>query len=65
MISFAAGQAAFTVVVIVLFNIIAPAGWRIGVLRVEDVALGCAASLVAGRAVLAARRGRCARQRAR
>jgi uncharacterized membrane protein YccC len=33
---------------IILFNIIAPAGWRIGVLRVEDVALGCAASLVAG-----------------
>jgi uncharacterized membrane protein YccC len=46
-ISFAAGQAAFTVVVIVLFNIIAPAGWRIGVVRIEDVALGCAASLVA------------------
>jgi hypothetical protein len=47
-ISFAAGQAAFTVVVIVLFNIIAPVGWRLGVLRIEDVALGCAASLVAG-----------------
>ncbi len=47
-ISFAAGQAAFTVVVIILFNIIAPAGWRIGVLRVEDVALGCGAALVAG-----------------
>jgi hypothetical protein len=47
-ISFAAGQAAFTVVVIIVFNIIAPAGWRIGVLRVEDVALGCVAALVAG-----------------
>jgi uncharacterized membrane protein YccC len=47
-ISFAAGQAGFTVVVIILFNIIAPAGWRIGVLRIEDVALGCAAALVAG-----------------
>jgi uncharacterized membrane protein YccC len=47
-ISFAAGQAAFTVVVIILFNIIAPQGWRIGVLRIEDVALGCAAALVAG-----------------
>jgi MFS family permease len=47
-ISFAAGQAAFTVLVIILFNIIAPAGWRIGVLRVEDVGLGCLASLVAG-----------------
>jgi uncharacterized membrane protein YccC len=47
-ISFIVGQAAFTVFTIVLFNIIAPAGWRVGVLRVEDVALGCAASLVAG-----------------
>ncbi len=47
-ISFAAGQAAFTVFSIILFNIIAPIGWQVGVLRVEDVALGCAASLVAG-----------------
>jgi hypothetical protein len=47
-ISFAAGQAAFTVLVIILFNIIAPAGWRIGVVRIEDVALGCLASLGAG-----------------
>ncbi len=48
LISFAAGQAAFTVAVIILFNIIAPNGWRIGLLRVEDVALGCLASLLAG-----------------
>ena len=47
-ISFAAGQAAFTVFSIILFNIIVPAGWRVGVLRIEDVALGCVASLVAG-----------------
>jgi MFS family permease len=47
-ISFVAGQAAFTVFSIILFNIIAPIGWRVGVLRVEDVALGCAAGLVAG-----------------
>jgi uncharacterized membrane protein YccC len=47
-ISFVAGQAAFTVVIIVLFNIIAPIGWRIGVVRVEDVALGSIASLGAG-----------------
>ncbi len=47
-ISFVAGQAAFTVFSIVLFNIVAPIGWQVGVLRVEDVALGCAASLVAG-----------------
>ena len=47
-ISFVAGQAGFTVFTIVLFNIIAPEGWRIGVVRIEDVGLGCAVSLVAG-----------------
>ncbi len=47
-ISFAAGQAAFTVTLVILFNIIAPAGWRVGLLRVEDVALGCGVSLLVG-----------------
>jgi uncharacterized membrane protein YccC len=47
-ISFAAGQAAFTLTLVFLFNIIQPAGWRVGLLRVEDVALGCAVSLVVG-----------------
>lgn len=47
-VSFAAGQAAFTVLVIVLFNIIQPVGWKIGLLRVEDVAIGCAVSLGVG-----------------
>ena len=47
-ISFAAGQAAFTLTLLILFNIIQPAGWRIGLVRVEDVALGCAVSLVVG-----------------
>jgi uncharacterized membrane protein YccC len=46
--SFIVGQAGFTMFTIVLFNIVAPAGWRIGVTRIEDVALGCLASLVAG-----------------
>jgi uncharacterized membrane protein YccC len=45
---FAVGQAAFTVVVSVLFNLLVPAGWQIGVLRIEDVAIGCAVSLVVG-----------------
>ncbi len=45
---FAAGQASFTVAIIVLFNLIVPAGWRVGLLRVEDVAIGCAVSLVVG-----------------
>ncbi len=45
---FAAGQAAFTVLVAVLFNLLVPAGWHVGVVRVEDVALGCGVSLVVG-----------------
>ncbi|SDO19347.1 Uncharacterized membrane protein YccC [Nakamurella panacisegetis] len=47
-ISFVAGQAAFTVVIVILFNLIAPAGWKVGLLRVEDIAIGCAVSLVVG-----------------
>ena len=46
--SFAAGQAAFTVTLLILFNILQPAGWRIGLVRIEDVALGSAVSLVVG-----------------
>jgi uncharacterized membrane protein YccC len=42
------GQAAFTVVVVVLFNLLVPAGWKVGELRVEDVAIGCAVSLIVG-----------------
>jgi hypothetical protein len=45
---FAAGQAAFTVTIVVLYNVLAPAGWRVGLLRLEDVAIGCAVSLVVG-----------------
>ncbi|GAB2997684.1 FUSC family protein [Amycolatopsis acidiphila] len=45
---FAAGQAAFTVVVSVLYNLLVPAGWQIGVVRIEDVALGCGVSIVVG-----------------
>ena len=47
-ISFAAGQAGFTVVLFVLFNIIQPVGWSVGVVRVEDVAIGFAISLGVG-----------------
>ncbi len=47
-ISFLAGQAAFTVLLAVLFNIVQPTGWRVGLVRVEDVAIGCAVSLVVG-----------------
>jgi uncharacterized membrane protein YccC len=47
-ISFAAGQSAFTILLVILFNIVQPAGWRVGLLRIEDIALGCAVSLVVG-----------------
>jgi uncharacterized membrane protein YccC len=45
---FVIGQAAFTVTIVVLFNLLVPAGWQVGLLRVEDVAIGCAVSLVVG-----------------
>jgi len=47
-ISFAAGQAGFTVVLFVLFNIIQPVGWQVGLVRVEDIAIGFAISLGVG-----------------
>ena len=47
-ISFAAGQAGFTVVLFILFNLIQPVGWRVGLVRVEDVAIGFGISLGAG-----------------
>jgi len=46
--SFTAGQAGFTVMVIILFNILVPAGWKVGLVRVEDVVLGCLVSVVVG-----------------
>jgi uncharacterized membrane protein YccC len=45
---FTIGQAGFTVVVVVLFNLLAPAGWQVGLVRVEDVAIGVAVSVVVG-----------------
>jgi uncharacterized membrane protein YccC len=47
-ISFAAGQAGFTVAVLVFFNLIAPSGWEVGLVRVQDVAIGFAISVVVG-----------------
>jgi uncharacterized membrane protein YccC len=47
-ISFAAGQAGFTVVLFILFNLIQPVGWEVGLVRVEDVAIGFAISLGVG-----------------
>jgi uncharacterized membrane protein YccC len=45
---FTFGQAAFTVVIVVLFNLLVPVGWTVGLLRIQDVALGCLVSLVIG-----------------
>jgi uncharacterized membrane protein YccC len=45
---FAIGQAAFTVTVALLFNLLAPVGWKVGVVRIEDVAIGCAVSFLVG-----------------
>jgi len=47
-VSFLAGQAAFTVLVVILFNLIDPVGFVVGAVRVEDVAIGVAVSLVVG-----------------
>jgi hypothetical protein len=47
-ISFAAGQAGFTLTLLILFNILAPEGWQIGLVRIEDIAIGSAVSLAVG-----------------
>jgi Fusaric acid resistance protein-like len=45
---FLVGQAAFTVTIVVLFNLLAPIGWTVGLLRIEDVAIGCGVSFAVG-----------------
>ena len=45
---FAVGQAAFTITIAVLFNLLIPVGWKVGEIRIEDVALGCAVSVLVG-----------------
>ncbi len=45
-LSFAVGQAGFTLFLLLLFDLIAPTGWSIGVVRIEDMALGCGVSVV-------------------
>lgn len=47
-ISFAAGQAAFTVTLVILFNIGQNPDWHIVLLRIQDIALGCAVSVLVG-----------------
>ncbi|MGR6974743.1 FUSC family protein [Streptomyces cynarae] len=47
-ISFAAGQASFTITLVVLFNIDQNPDWHIVLLRIEDIAIGCAVSVLVG-----------------
>jgi hypothetical protein len=54
-LSFLVGQAAFTMAVLVMFNLLAPFGWSLGVVRLEDVVAGGLVGLAVG--VLAWPRG--------
>ncbi len=45
-VSLAAGQAMFALLVVELFNLIVPAGWETGAVRLEAVVLGAAVALV-------------------
>lgn len=44
--SFAAGQAAFTMLVLIVFNLIAPSGWQVGLIRIEDILVGGAVGVM-------------------
>lgn len=45
-ISFEAGQAAFTITLVILFNVGQDPNWHIVLLRIHDIALGCGVSLI-------------------
>ena len=47
-VGFVASQAAFTIILIIVFNLISPAGWQVGLVRIEDVAVGAGISVVVG-----------------
>lgn len=44
--SFAASQAAFTMMVLIVFNLIVPSGWAVGLIRIEDVVVGASVGVV-------------------
>ena len=44
--SFVAGQAMFTMMVLIIFNLIVPTGWSVGLIRVEDVVVGALVGVV-------------------
>jgi uncharacterized membrane protein YccC len=45
-VSYLVGQAAFTLFIVLLFDLLQPQGWQLGLVRLEDVALGILVSLV-------------------
>jgi len=47
-IGFMLSQAAFTVNLIIVFNLISPAGWQVGLVRIEDLLVGAFISLLVG-----------------
>ncbi|MFJ9817363.1 FUSC family protein [Streptomyces sp. NPDC101151] len=47
-VSFAAGQAAFTITLVILFNIGQNPDWHIVLLRIQDIGIGCAVSVLVG-----------------
>jgi hypothetical protein len=47
-VNFVVGQAAFSILVVVLFNILTPSDWQIGLLRLQNAALGVTVSAVVG-----------------
>jgi uncharacterized membrane protein YccC len=47
-ISFMAGQVGFTTLLLLISNITTPIGWRVGVIRLEDIIIGCVVSLFVG-----------------
>jgi uncharacterized membrane protein YccC len=49
-ISLVLGQMAFTLLIVALFNLAAPPQWDIGLIRIEDIAIGTAVGLAIGAA---------------
>ncbi|MET8401300.1 FUSC family protein [Streptomyces sp900116325] len=47
-ISFAAGQAAFTITLVIMFNIDRNPDWHIALLRIQEIGIGCAVSVLVG-----------------
>jgi len=47
-IGFMLSQAAFTINLIIVFNLITPAGWQVGLVRIEDLLVGAFISLLVG-----------------